>query len=113
VRFVGLVTDDHLRWLYANCQALVAASYEDFGLTPLECAAFGRPAAVLRWGGYLDTLVEGVTGVSFATPEPAPIRAAIRRLARQHVDPAELKRHAAGYSEAAFVAALRRYVRQL
>ena len=105
--------DEQLRWLYANCQALVAASYEDFGLTPLECAAFGRPAAVLRWGGYLDTLVEGVTGVTFGVPEPAAIRDAVRRLARQGTDQHALRSHAARYSEAAFVAELRQHVWQM
>ena len=44
---------------------LVAASYEDFGLTPLEAAAFGKPTAALRFGGFLDTVSEGETGVFF------------------------------------------------
>ena len=59
---VGEVSDAGLRWLYANSTGLVAASYEDFGLTPLEAASFGLPTAALRWGGFLDTIVEGVTG---------------------------------------------------
>ena len=56
------VPDDELRWYYANCRAVIAVAHEDFGLTPLEGNAFGRPALVLRAGGFLDTLVEGVTG---------------------------------------------------
>jgi glycosyltransferase involved in cell wall biosynthesis len=108
VRFLGTVADDRLRWLYANCRALVAASYEDFGLTPLECAAFGRPSAVLRWGGYLDTFVEGVTGVSFPVPEPAAIRAAVHELRHTGADAQALRTHAARYSESGFVEELRR-----
>ena len=65
---VGRVEDDELRWLYRNCSALVAASYEDYGLSPLEAGAFGRPTVVLRDGGFLDTVVEGSTGVFFDTP---------------------------------------------
>ena len=48
--------------------AVVAASYEDYGLTPLEGAMFGRPALVLRYGGFLDTVREGVTGFSSRSP---------------------------------------------
>ena len=59
VAFVGRTSDAELRWLYANASALVSASYEDFGLTPIEAAAFGTPAALLRWGGFLDSLDEG------------------------------------------------------
>jgi hypothetical protein len=56
------VSDEQLRWYYANCRAVIAVSHEDFGLTPLEGTPSGRPALVLRAGGFLDTLVEGVTG---------------------------------------------------
>jgi hypothetical protein len=39
VTFLGEVDEAELCWLYANCAGLVAASYEDYGLTPLEAAA--------------------------------------------------------------------------
>mgnify|MGYP003493932589 CR=1 FL=1 len=49
VRLVGEVGDATLRWLYEGCRGLVAASREDFGLTPVEAASFGKPVAALRW----------------------------------------------------------------
>ena len=54
VRIAGGIGEDELRWLYQNARCLVAASYEDFGLTPVEAAAFGKPTAALRFGGFLD-----------------------------------------------------------
>ncbi|MDQ6909406.1 MAG: glycosyltransferase, partial [Actinomycetota bacterium] len=36
VTFGGVVDDATLRWLYGNCAGLVAAGFEDFGLTLLE-----------------------------------------------------------------------------
>ena len=74
------VTDAQLRWLYANCRALVAASHEDFGLTPLEAAGFGKPTAALRWGGFLDTIEEARTGVFFDEPTAPAVANAIRDL---------------------------------
>ena len=76
--FAGRVTDAGLRWLYANCSLLVAASYEDFGLTPLEAACFGKPTVALRWGGYLDSIGDA-NGIFFDAPVPAEIAAAIRQ----------------------------------
>jgi glycosyltransferase involved in cell wall biosynthesis len=73
VDLVGRVEDDELRWLYHNAAALVAASYEDYGLSPLEAAMFGRPSVALRAGGFLDTLIEGSTGVFFDAPTPEAI----------------------------------------
>ena len=74
VSFTGTVGDDDPAWLYGNAIGLVAASYEDFGITPLEAAAFGLPVAALRWGGFLDTVRDGETGVFFDQPDAEAIR---------------------------------------
>jgi len=110
VLLLGTVSDAQLRWLYGEAAGLVAASYEDFGLTPLEAAAFGRPTAALRWGGYLDTVLEGETGVFFDRPEPELIRRAVIHMAREDFSGARLRAHAAAFSEARFIARLRAIV---
>ncbi len=107
VSFVGSVDDDELRWLYASCAGIVSASHEDYGLTPLEAAAFGRPAVVLRWGGYEETVVEDETGVFFETPSPGAVAEAVRRLASTTWDEHALRAHAATFSEPSFIARLR------
>jgi glycosyltransferase involved in cell wall biosynthesis len=113
VRFVGTVDDAELRWLYRSCSGLVAAAYEDFGLTPLEAAAHGRPSAVLRAGGYLDTVLEDDTGVMFAVPTPAAVADAVRRLRATQWDAARLRAHAARFSEARYATRLQELVATL
>ena len=110
VRLSGSVSDPQLRWLYKNADALVAASFEDYGITPLEAAGFGKPAVVLRWGGYLDTVVAGETGVFFDAQEPAAIAEGIRAMRSTSFDAERLRRHAGAFSEARFVARLREVV---
>ena len=110
VQLVGTVDDAVLRWYYANCAAVVAASYEDFGLTPLEGLAFGRPSVVVRWGGFLDTVVEGETGVFFEEPDPAAIAAAVRATVAATWDADTLARHAHRYSSERFATRLREVV---
>ncbi|GAC1365171.1 MAG: glycosyltransferase family 4 protein [Actinomycetota bacterium] len=110
VKFLSAVSDDQLRWLYDNCRGVIAASYEDYGLTPLEGAAFGKPSAVLRWGGFLDTVVEDHTGIFFEQALPSMIRAAIDRLATETFDPQTLRLHAARSDEDHFVRRLREIV---
>jgi glycosyltransferase involved in cell wall biosynthesis len=107
VELVGEVDDARLRRLYADCSGLVAASYEDFGLTPVEAAGFAKPVAVLRWGGFLDTTVAGETGVFFDKPTPALIAAAIRELRARDWDTTILEAHAERYSTGRFTARLR------
>jgi len=107
VSFLGVLSDGELRWLYDACVGVVAAAHEDYGLTPLEGAAFGKPAAVLRWGGYLDTVVEGSTGLFFDTPTSAAITPVVGRLVSEAWDADALRSHARLFSEARFIDRLR------
>ncbi len=110
VVLVGRVEDEELRWLYAHCAAVVAASYEDFGLTPLEAAAFGKPSAALRWGGFVDTIVDRETGIFFDEPEPTSIADAVQACLRENWSVGTLERQAAAFSERRFVDRLREVV---
>lgn len=110
VVFAGRVEDDELRWLYANSAGVIAASHEDYGLTPLEAASFGVPSAVLRWGGFLDTMVEGETGVFFDSPNCQEIGGAVDALINNPLDKEVIKAHADEFSEESFIARLRQIV---
>lgn len=110
VAFAPQLDDAHLRWCYEHASALVAASYEDFGLTILEAAAYGTPAVALRAGGFLDTVREHVTGVFFDEPTSMAISRALDRLCEHHFDPEAIIRHAETFGESRFADALRRSV---
>ena len=96
------MSDAQLRWLYANCAAVVAASHEDFGLTPLEGNTFGRPAVVLRAGGFLDTMVEGRTGCFIEELTETAVRQAILDLRALGLDRDEITAHAQRFGFEAF-----------
>jgi len=100
------LTDGQIRWLYAHCTAVLSASYEDFGLTPIEAATYGKPAIVLRWGGFLDTIKEGETGVYFDEPEPTLVHDAVLRSQQLTWNPDLIKNHAQLFSEEHFAARL-------
>lgn len=59
------VTDDELVDAYRNAAAtLCLAHREPFGLTVHESVACGTPVVAVREGGFRETVVEGVNGVS-------------------------------------------------
>jgi glycosyltransferase involved in cell wall biosynthesis len=99
VTLVSDLTDAQMAWLYRSCRALVAASYEDYGLTPIEAAVWGKPAVVLRWGGFLDTVIDGVTGTFFDEPQPDSIAGAVDRFEAQSFDPQVIREHAEQFTE--------------
>ncbi|MCB9358778.1 glycosyltransferase [Candidatus Woesearchaeota archaeon] len=50
--------------LYANCKGFITTSHEeDFGMTPIEAMASGKPVIAPNEGGYKETIVDGQTGV--------------------------------------------------
>jgi glycosyltransferase involved in cell wall biosynthesis len=110
VHLLDRVEDDQLRWLYGNCTALVTASYGDYGLTPLEAAAFGRPTIALHAGGFLDTVASGVSGHFFEEPTVASLASAITEFSQRSWDPVAITRHGERFSEARFVRRLQEVV---
>ena len=107
VRLVGRVNDEQLRFLYRECGLLVAASHEDFGLTPLEAATFGKPAAVLRFGGFLDSVAEGETGVFFGEPTAEAIAAAVSEARATSWQGEAIRAHAERFAEPRFIERIR------
>lgn len=96
------VSDAQLRWLYRNARALLAVSHEDFGLTPVEAFSFGLPVGATREGGYLETCVEGVTGLWLDTASLDSLRASIRRLTSEEWDGEAIRRHGERWSPETF-----------
>jgi glycosyltransferase involved in cell wall biosynthesis len=66
IEFLGWISEEEKWRLLAECKAFVcAATDEDFGITPVEAQAAGRPVIAFRGGGYLETVLEGKTGIFF------------------------------------------------
>lgn len=107
VTFLHEVQDSELGWLYANARALVALSYEDFGLTPIEAASFGTPSVALRFGGYLDTVIDGSTGVFVDAPTPAALERALCEFRDVVFDEQAIVHHAAEFGVDRFARRLR------
>lgn len=107
VRIVSNLTDAEMRWAYSSAKAVIAASHEDFGITPLEGGAWGKPTIALRAGGYLDTILEGTTGAFFAEPTPECIGEAVRHFRSEDWDSERIKNHVERFSEQGFNERLR------
>lgn len=113
IHLLGTVSDSELRWLYMNATATIAASYEDFGLTPIEAAAFGVPSVAINWGGYQDTIIDGETGVLVNGPTARELVRGVRELERISPERAALRQHAEKYSADAFITRMRDIVSTL
>jgi glycosyltransferase involved in cell wall biosynthesis len=67
VEFLGAVEDAVLARLYGMCRGFITTAIdEDYGLTPLEAMASGKPVVATKEGGYLETIADGYTGILVA-----------------------------------------------
>ncbi|WP_408069592.1 glycosyltransferase [Butyrivibrio sp. JL13D10] len=112
VKFLGFVDDDELKDYYARCKALIFPGVEDFGITPLEAQASGRPVIALGKGGILETVIENETGVFFDEPTPNSLLEAIRRFESMTFDKEKIRAHALEFDESVFKDRLKRFVEE-
>ncbi len=102
IRFVGRVNDIQMRDLYRDCKALILPSEEDFGITPLEAMAAGRPVIAYGRGGVLDTVVPGITGALFPEQTSLSLMSVLKNFDAERFNPAIIRLHAETFDSKVF-----------
>ncbi len=96
VKFKGQVDQEELLSLYRGCRALIFPGEEDFGLTPLEAQACGRPVIAYGQGGALETLRDEETGLFFDYQTETSLAEALQKFSNmeERFDPEIICHHA-------------------
>ncbi len=110
VEFLGYVAEGRRRELFAGCRAYLFPGEEDFGITPLEAMAAGRPVIAYAAGGALDTVIEGGTGRFFTEQTVEALAAAIAASCTDRYDAGAIRRHAERFGSEVFLARLRAFL---
>jgi glycosyltransferase involved in cell wall biosynthesis len=112
VEFCGRVSGPELRTLYAASRALVLPGEEDFGITPIEALASGKPVIAWERGGVVETAAMAGEGGAFLYPRPTvdSLQEAIERFERAEasIKPEVLQSATSGFSESEFLRKFRR-----
>ncbi|MEX3618266.1 glycosyltransferase [Paenibacillus glucanolyticus] len=103
VTFLGRKSDEEVVRYMQHCQALIFPGIEDFGITPLEVNACGRPIIAYHGGGALDTIIAEKTGLFFDEQSVDSLSAAIRRLDQYDWNTEWIRQHAEKFSEEVFM----------
>lgn len=112
VKILGRLPDEVIREYYQNCRALIFPGEEDFGITPLEAQASGRPVIAYGKGGALETVREYETGLFFSEQTVTSLIGAVRSFERFSFDKAVIRSHALTFDESIFKAKIKDYVNE-
>ena len=108
--FLGRQPDEVVREHLSQCQALIFPGEEDFGITPVEAQAAGRPVIAYRGGGALETIVslcseggirEG-TGVFFYPKTAEALAQTVKSFDASRFDSHTIQQHAKQFDIAVF-----------
>ncbi len=112
VEFLGYVPDEELPALMAGCRAFLFPGLEDFGITPVQAQAAGRPVIAYGGGGALDTVVSGVTGEHFDDMTVESLESAMASFDETKYDPVMMREHARKFDVNVFNAQIDSFVQQ-
>ncbi len=113
VTFLDNVSDQEMPQHLANAQAFLFASYEDFGITPIEAMATGTPVIAYRVGGALDYVVPGRTGMFFDELTETSLTEAIQQFSAANYPPEGIKTFAEQFSNHHFRKNLSEYLESI
>lgn len=112
IEFLGRLEDAHVTKLMAECRALIFPGIEDFGITPLEANAAGRPVIAFQGGGALDTIQPYVNGVFFRKHEVEDVLEAVQAVEGHDWNIDGIMKHAQKFDESTFKEQFKKYVEQ-
>lgn len=112
IEFLGYVTDEQLATLYAEAKAFIFPTEEDFGITPIEAMASGRPVIAYGRGGTLETIKTGVTGIFFNEQTPQCLINTIRKFNPATFQPTKIRQHALKFDKTIFQKKIQAFIEQ-
>lgn len=113
IEFVGRVTDDERARLFADAIAFINPQEEDFGITPVESMAAGRPVIAYRKGGALETVIDGTTGILFDEQSWEELADIVLRFDESQFKPEVIRAHAEKFATTVFRRQFFNYVQEL
>jgi glycosyltransferase involved in cell wall biosynthesis len=98
IKFLGRQPDDVVRDHMRKCKALIFPGEEDFGITPVEVQACGRPVVAFGRGGAVETINEYQTGIFFNDQTVESISNSVANMKSYNINEELCHRHAQLFS---------------
>ncbi|HEX8460760.1 MAG TPA: glycosyltransferase [Segetibacter sp.] len=117
ITFRSGLSSQELADVYSQCKAFIFPPLEDYGITPLEANASGRPVIAYGKGGVVDTMIpvsefnkQKATAVFFNEQTVESLTNAISLFETYSFNPDFIRRHAEKFDESSFIDKLKSFV---
>ncbi|MGZ9586218.1 glycosyltransferase [Paenibacillus marinisediminis] len=110
ITFMGYQSDEVIAQYYSRCRAFILGGEEDFGITPLEAQASGRPVLAYGKGGALETVIQGETGLFFEEPTVTSVVRRVQDISSIEFDSVRIQQHAHTFNKQQFIERINEFV---
>lgn len=116
ITFKKGLSEAELADLYANCKGFLMPQHEDYGITPLEANASGRPVIAYAKGGVLETMIpytnneNECTALFFEHQTEESLTNAILKFETLNFNSQFIRKHAEKFDEPIFVEKIKNFV---
>ncbi len=110
IKILGKQSDEVIKEYYSRCRAFIFPGEEDFGITPLEAQASGRPVIAFGKGGALETVIDGQTGIFFKEQTLESLKKAINKFSKLSFDKGTIRQHTFKFDEKIFQHKIKEFV---
>lgn len=119
ITFLSNLDNQELAKYYAECKCFIFPQHEDYGITPLEACASGRPVIAYSKGGVNDTMIPYRESMSNANTSTAlffekqnveSLSNAVLTFEKLNFNKTFLVNHAKGFSEEIFKNELKEFI---
>ena len=115
IDFLGFKDDQTIRTYLENCRAFIFPGEDDFGITPVEAMACGKPVLAFGKGGATETVESGKTGEFFFEQTVDSMEDGLARLMynEKFYKPHTIRRHALQFSQDIFEEKIRKLISKI
>lgn len=110
IEFLGRTSEKQKRELMSKCIAFIHPQIEDFGITPVETMAAGRPVIAYGVGGVKESVIDGVTGEFFSEQTWESLAETVIKFKPEKFDPQKIKAQAEKFGVERFKGEIREAV---
>jgi len=110
IEFLGKISEQEKAELLSRALAFIHPQLEDFGITPVEAMAAGRPIIAYGEGGATETVILGETGIFFPRQNWESLLDAVLHFNPIGWDSAHIREHAAQFQTDIFKNKIKKFV---